>query len=501
MILQGAAGAAFALPLLDNIPRAHAQAKSGDGGAGDAGLPAPGKGGPKRLIIMFSPNGTIPSAWQSSGSGANFMPGQILQPLVMAGHQNDLIVVQNLDTSASMDGPGGDAHGLGIGCLLNGTELASGSTFLAGCGVAGQFCGSSGWPGGITIDQFIAQKLAAPTPRLSVDFCIKTMPASLWSRMSYTGPNGLTVEPFNDPLVAFMQLFANVGMSSSAVALQTARRKSVLDEVTGELSSLTASLSGTDKFKVEAHLTQLRQIETGLQAPPMSACMKPTQPMLGASTPVQINGSGMEVHGDPSVDADVPVRNTTAQQMLVAAMACDMARVGTIMMAPSRSDIFFSWLTQAAQQMKPVPGISYPVPNESHHDLSHEPDSNMAAQQGLIAINQWYAMQVAQVISLLKAQPENGGTMFDNTVILWANELGIGNIHSHTDVPVLLAGSAGGYLKTGQAVTMGGGSPDSPGTPYNRLHITLANAMGLTDVTSFGTSKFCSSGPITEILA
>src|SRR5579863_5289091 len=114
MLLRGATGAALALPLLDGIPRAHAQDA---GAAGDAGLPPIGKGGPKRLIVMFSPNGTIPTAWASTGSGASFMPGQILQPLVTAGHQNDLIVVQNLDTSASMDGPGGDAHGLGIGCL------------------------------------------------------------------------------------------------------------------------------------------------------------------------------------------------------------------------------------------------------------------------------------------------------------------------------------------------------------------------------------------------
>jgi hypothetical protein len=487
MLLRSATGAVLALPLLDGIPRAYAQVDAG--AAGDGGLPPSGKGGPKRLIIMFSPNGTIPSAWSSTGSGASFTPGQILQPLVTAGHQNDIIVVQNLDTSASMDGPGGDAHGLGIGCLLDGIELASGSMFLAGCGLPGQFCGSSGWPGGITIDQFIAQKLAAPTPHLSIDFAVKNMAASLWSRMSYTGPNGLTVEPYFDPTVAFNQLFANVGMSSSSVALQTMRRKSILDEVTGELSALSATLSGTDKFKVDAHLTQLRQIETGLQAPAMSSCVKPAAPMLTASAPVMINGSGMEVHGDPSVDADVPQRNKLAQQMLVAAMACDMARVGTIMMAPSRSDIFFSWLTS------PVSGISYTVPNESHHDLSHESNSNTAAQQGLIAINQWYATQVAQMITLLKQQPENGGTMFDNTVLLWCNELGIGNVHSHTDVPVLLAGSAGGYLKTGQAVTM------PAGTPYNRLHLSLANAMGLTGVTTFGNPKFCANGPIAEIQA
>jgi hypothetical protein len=485
MILRGAAGAALALPMLDDIPRAHAQAKSAGAGAGGTGLPAAGTGGPKRLLILYSPNGTIASSWASTGSGATFTPGAILQPLVDAGHKNDLIIVQGLDTSASLDGPGGDAHGLGIGCLLTGTELQAGSQFLAGCGLPGQFCGESGWPGGISIDQFIAKQLAAPTPRLSIDFAIKRMAASIWSRVSYTAAGGFPVEPYDDPSVAYADLFANVGMSSANVAVQTSRRKSVLDEVSGELRALSASLSNADKRKIDAHLTQLQQIETGLMAlgpgSTVSGCAKPTAPTLGASAPVMINASGMEVHSDPAVDTDVPLRNQLAQQMLVAAMTCDMARVGTIMMAPSRSDIFLSWL----------PGGS----TESHHDLSHEPDTNAAAQQMLVKINQWYATQVAQLITSLKAVKENGGTMFDNTLLLWCNELGKGNNHSHTDIPIMLAGSAGGYLKTGQAVRM------PAATPQNRLHLSMAHAMGLSSVATFGNAKFCAGGPITEIVA
>jgi hypothetical protein len=478
MVLRGATGA-LALPLLNDIPRAHAQSKTVDAGAPQG--PAAPRGGPKRLIVMFSPNGTIPSAWMSTGSGATFTPGPILSPLVADGHKNDLTLVHNLDISAAGDGPGGDAHGLGIGCLLTGIELQAGMQFLAGCGIPGQFCGASGWPSGGSVDQYIAKRLPQ-TQRLSLDFAIKRMPASIWSRAFYSGGNGLTVEPFDDPTVAFNSLFANVGVGASTVALQTSRRKSVLDEVNRELQALSASLSGQDKFKIDAHLTLLRQIEMQLSVMNVaSGCAKPPAPTIGASATVVANASGMEVHTDPTVDMDVPLRNTLAQQMLVAAMACDMARVGTIMMAPSRSDIFLTW----------VPGAG----GESHHDLSHEPDSNAAAAQKLILIDQWYAKQVSQVITALKAVPENGGTMFDNTALLWCNELGIGNNHSHTNIPVMLAGSAGGYFKTGQAVTM------PAGTPQNRLLLSLCHAMGLTDVTTFGNPKFCTAGPIAEIKA
>ena len=459
MFLRGASGAAIALPLLNDIPGARAQAAA----------PI------KRLIVMFSPNGTIPSAWASTGQGTSFTPGPIFNDLVTAGHKNDLIITQGLDMSACLDGPGGDAHGLGIGCMLTGTELAAGELFQAGMGGAG-----SGWPGGISVDQFIASKLPQ-RQHLSIDFTIKRMSGSIWSRMSYTGPNGQVVEPFDDPSVAFNTLFANVGDSTATMSLQAKRRKSVLDQVTSELSALDASLSGADKMKVDAHLTQIREIESQLQvAAPVSACVKPPAPAIMASAPIVYNASGMETKQDPSADNDVPTRHDLVRKMLLAAMACDMSRVGTIMMAPSRSDIFLTWLAGGA--------------NESHHDLSHEGDNNTAAQQMLVTINQWYAAQVAAMITLLKGVPEGTGTMFDNTVILWANELGIGNAHTHTQIPLMLAGSAGGFLKTGQAVKM------PSGTAHNRLLLTLCQAMGLSSVTAFGNPKFCTDGPIKEIM-
>jgi hypothetical protein len=460
MFLRGATGAAIALPLLDDVPGARAQT-------------APPL---KRLIVMFSPNGTIPSAWASSGQGAAFTPGPIFNELVAAGHKNDLVVFQGLDMSACLDGPGGDAHGLGIGCMLTGTELAAGELFAAGMGGAG-----SGWPNGISVDQFIASKLPA-RPRLSIDFTIKRMSGSIWSRMSYTGPNGQVVEPFDDPSVAFNTLFANVGDDAAQIARRTGRRKSVLDGVTSELQALSGALSGSDKNKVEAHLTQIRQIETQLQvAMPMSTCTKPAAPALMASAPIIYNASGMETKQDPSADNDVPMRHDLVRKMLLAAMACDMARVGTIMMAPSRSDIFLTWIPGGVMK--------------SHHDYSHDGDTDTTSQDRLVAINQWYGKQVAAMITLLKGTKEGAGTMWDNTVLLWCNELGIGNAHTHTEIPLMLAGSAGGYFKTGQAVKM------PKGTPHNRLLLSLVQGMGLPSVTSFGNPKFCTAGPIAEIKA
>jgi hypothetical protein len=463
MLLRGATGAALALPLLNDVHGARAQS-----------TPA----FPKRLIVVFTPNGTIPSAWASTGSGATFTPGTILQPFVSAGHQNDLIVVQGLDGKPALDGPGGDAHGTAIGTLLTGTEVLSGMEFLAGCGVAGQFCGASGWPGGISVDQYIAKSVGSMTKFLSLDFSIKRMSGSIWSRMSYSEA-AVPVTPMDDPGIAFDRIFADVGTDAATLALQSARRKSVIDTILGRYSTLSASLSGADKMKVDAHLAALRDVESRVSVvdPTNGTCVKPTRPTLSASAEVMANSSGMEVQ-DAAADTDVPERNQLVRDLLVSSFACDLARVGTLMLAPSRSDIFMNWLNITT----------------SHHDLSHDPDSDTASQQKLVQINQWYATQIASLITSLKTVKEGNGTLFDNTLILWCNELGVGNDHSHLELPMLLCGSAGGYFKTGQAVTM------PSGTPHNRLLISLCNAMGMPD-TTFGNPKFCTDGALKELLA
>ena len=466
--IRGAGGAALALPLLEGVPRALAQTAT-----------AP----PKRLIVVFSPNGTIPSAWAASGSGATFKPGTIQQPFVTAGHQNDIILVHGLDNMPTTDGAGGDAHGLGIGCLLTGIELQQGSQFLAGCGVPGQFCGSSGWPNGMSVDQFIANKVGKTTQFLSLDFAVKRMSGSLWSRMSYSDVN-VPVTPMDDPSVAFDRIFANVGSSASTLQLQAARRKSVLDAIMPRYQTLASKLSAGDKDKVNTHLAALSDLESRLAnmqtAMPGSSgeCVKPMRPALTASAEVMYNSSGMEVENSAN-DVDVPMRNQLIRDLVVAALACDLSRVATMMLAPSRSDIFFNFI-----------GI-----NNSHHDLSHDPDTNTASQMKLVQINQWYATQVAALVTALKGVKEGAGTMFDNTIVFWCNELGVGNVHSHTKMPLLIAAGKNTGFKTGQAVTM----PD--GTPHNRLLLNLVNGMGITGVTAFGNPKFCSAGPITQIVA
>jgi ribosomal protein L30/L7E len=187
--------------------------------------------------------------------------------------------------------------------------------------------------------------------------------------------------------------------------------------------------------------------------------------------PYDPNNAGHEVINAAN-DVDLPKILKAHLDLIVGAFTCDITRVASLIATPSRSDVVMSWL-----------GL-----NMAHHEMSHQSDA--AGAPGLIKVNTWYAQQIADFITALKAVPEGNGTLFDNTVILWCNELGIGNIHSHTRVPFLLAGSCGGYLKTGRYLSF------PQGTPHNNLlaSIALAMGVGLTNNT-FGDPAFC-TGPL-----
>jgi len=448
MLLRTAAGGALALPLLNDVPASAA--------AGDL---------PKRLILCFSPNGVVPEAWLPTGSGQGFTLAPIMAPL--EAHKQDLIVIDNLDQPSAKNGPGGDAHGVGTGCLLSGIEVLAGEQFTAGMGGPG-----SGWPGGITVDQAIADRIGMDTRFASLEYTTKRMPGNIWSRISYRGP-ALPVTPMDSPADAFDRVFASQVGDPAALQRMKLQRRSILDNSLAEFQTLSGTLSAVDRTKVEAHLAALRDLETRLDilGSEGTGCFTPPRSALGSSKEPIYYTSIEET--EPENDLDIPQRHDAIRKMVVAALACDLTRVATIMFAPSRSPIAMSWL-----------GIQ-----ESHHQLSHD-----QAKDKLIQIDQFYATEIAKLIADLKAIPEGDGTMFDNTLLVWCNELGIGWEHSHDHLPFMLAGSAAGYFKTGQLVTA------AAGTAQNDLLISICHAMGLADVTTFGNPAYC-KGPVPGLTA
>ena len=70
------------------------------------------------------------------------------------------------------------------------------------------------------------------------------------------------------------------------------------------------------------------------------------------------------------------------------------------------------------------------------------------------AIDKYYATLFAYLVGRLDSFSEGDAKLLDNTATVWIQEMSDGNSHNVNNMPILQAGSCGGYFKTGQAVNV-----------------------------------------------
>lgn len=434
-MLRGAGGVAVGLPFMEIMTSSRpAQAAT-----------------PKRYITFFSPNGTIQSAWMPQGTETSFTMPRILAPL--AANQANLVVLTGLNNVVGSGKGPGDAHMRGMGAMLTGTELQRG-TLQGGRG------DPAGLGGGISVDQAIANGIGTNTKFKSLELGIQSRGGgTVWGYSSYTGPNQ-PLPPDRDPASVFNRVFGALGTNNTDLMRIQSERKSVLDAVIQSYAKLAVKLGSTDKAKLDEHVTNIRDLETRITAPGTESmggvCAKPASPTI-----------------DPLANDNFPQVGRLQTDMLVRAMACDLTRVGTLQWEWSVGQVRHTWAD--------------PSINRGHHDISHDGDNNADSQEKLTKINVWYAQQFNYLLESLKAIPEGTGTMLDNTMILWCNELSRGNVHSHAPMHYVMAGKAGGALRTGRFLKYNNES-------HNNMLVSMLNVMGI-PATTFGNPEYC-TGPL-----
>ena len=412
-----------------------------------AGLPslvgAPMPQRRQRVIIMFSPNGTVPTEYWPDQIGENFEFKSILQPL--QPFKDRTLVLNGIFNKVRGDG---DNHMRGMSCLLTGSELMPGNIMGGGGNPAG-------WAGGISIDQEIKNFLQSrPETKtrfgsLEVGVAVPDR-ADPWTRMSYAGANQ-PVAPVDNPYQLFGKLYGRMKDKDSLI--------SVLDDVQDDFKKVAAKLSARDKALLDQHLTLVRTLEKELQSNDQEKALKHPVPEL-----------------DPSIELvndNTPQISRMQIDLLVNALANDMARVATLQYMRSVGQAQMRWL-----------GIE-----EGHHTLSHDPDGNQASQDKLKKINTWFAGELAYLAKRLSETPEptGEGSMLDNTLIVWTNELGKGNSHTLDNIPMVMIGGGAGF-KMGRNLKL-------DKVAHNRLWMTLAKAMGH-DLQSFGKADLCAGGAL-----
>ena len=204
----------------------------------------------QRLIILFSPDGVVPSTFWPDEVGANFALKPSLKPL--EPFKDKTLILRGVCDKVRGDG---DNHMRGIGCLLTGIELYPGN-------VQGGGDTPAGWSSGHSIDQEIKSFLQSnPKTRTrfgSLEFGVMVPDhADTWTRMCYSGPNR-PVAPIDDPYQMFGKLY---GQAKDQELL-----KSVLDDLRGDLAKVRSEVSAEDRRILDEHTSLVREMELDIRA-------------------------------------------------------------------------------------------------------------------------------------------------------------------------------------------------------------------------------------------
>lgn len=432
-LLRGSLAATAAIPLLD-ARRVTAQSAA-----------------PTRLVVFTTPNGTRNNMFWPTGTETNFTLPTLSAPL--NDFKDRLLFLKGIRLNDSLQngalgGTLGSEHARGTGGMLTARPLNSGTEFVSFGNT------TSGWGSGQSIDQYLADTLQPMTKFKSLQLGVHVRDTEVRARIAYRASNQ-PIPPREDPKEVFASLFSGDGGSTNAELEKLwAERKSVLDANNAELTRLMGIVGAEDRVKLQANLDAMREIEQQLVKPPGSSM----NPVAGCTAPT------METV-DIGVDAEYEKAGKLQMDMAAAALACDLTRIMTFQWSYSESEHLFQFLNT----------------NGNHHGISHDFSSSGANFDAYNRIQAWYAGRLAYFLGKLDSYTEGEGTLLDNTLVLWATEIGESTQHDLRLMPYVFAGGAGGKVRAGRYLDFGSTPRDN-----NQMLVSMAHAMGVEELTSFG---------------
>ncbi|MCA9215004.1 MAG: DUF1552 domain-containing protein [Planctomycetales bacterium] len=422
-ILQGA-GAAMALPWLESVPVWGTET----GPAGEVPVT------PKRFAALFMACGVNANHWWAKGSGETMELGRSLQPLEPL--KTKMNYVEGLFNKS--------ATGVGIhpgqtGNILSGASLQKGAELR----------------GGISIDQLLANHIGEQTAQASLVLGCEQPTTGYHETnfsMAYSShiswQNATSPVPMEVyPALAFDSLFDNRG---------NRRNQSVLDRVKEHAQSLSRKVSGGDKAKLDEYLTSVRDVEKRIQRQ-RSDQNKAIERATNKGKPI-----AMMERPDNGLPEDIREHMKLMCDIIALAFQTDKTRVATLLLCRDISGLFYPFLDV----------------RKAHHSASHSDQSDDYER-----ISRYYVSQYAYLASKLDAMQEGDRSVLDNSCLLFINNMWSGSKHDSTKVPLLMAGSLGQTIATGNVLDFTGVSDDD--RKLCSLYLSLARRMGC-DAKSFG---------------
>jgi hypothetical protein len=410
-LLRGAAGVALGLPFLDAmVPRVNAIRSANA---------EPAKP-PKRVVFLLTPDGFEVDRWKIPVTGL------------------DTPLTPELVAKSTLSEFGKATNNILDKCLfIEGVPMSSAldprnPVFTGGwAGPGTQYGGSPtnfsvGPPIYESVDQLIAAQMAKLT-RFPAMYAGVHVSDNTLARRVFFAKGQTSITPEADPYKLLSTVFGELDPAALAQAkARAAERTFLMDAVRGDYKSLRCRLDGSDRVRLDQHLSQVEGLLGRLNlAAGGLACTKP-------------NVAAGLVRTDFS---KAPALTTSMMDLVAMAFACDLTRVvGFQLHAPDMDgDGIYSWLGH----------------DMIYHQISHR--EGVAPEDKLQQADRWRAQQIMYLVSKLQAMKEpDGSSVFDNTTILWASEVGRGWSHDYKDVVWNIIGDGQGYFKTGRYMKFSG---------------------------------------------
>ena len=415
-------GTALALPLLDSMVPALTAFQN------TAAKPV------SRLGVVYVPNGIFMDRWTPPvGTAFDSMP--ILKPL--AAFKDHMLMISGLANRKGdpLPGEGAGDHARAAGAFLTGVhpKKTEGIDLQAGT----------------SMDQIAAKMLGQQTQLASLELALESREPlgacdpgySCTYANTLCWSNPTTPLPMeNDPRAVFERLFG--GSESTDADARMARaeeQRSILDAITSEVAGLERELGPSDRNKLDQYLEAIRDIERRIQ----KAEQQHKEDLPVMDQPAGIPDTFQE-HARLMFD------------MQALAYQADLTRVITFMIAHETSS-------------RAYPEIGVP---DAHHSLSHHNGARDKIEL-LIKVNEYHTQTLAYYLDRLRATQDGDGSLLDHLTLVYGSGMSDGNRHNHGDLPILLLGGGGGWLKGGRQVVCG------QNTPVANLFLTLLQRLGV----------------------
>lgn len=397
---------------------------------------------PVRIAFLFVPNGINMAEWTPGAAGVLELSSTLAPLINVKSSLNVISGLAQMNAFAGADGPGDHAR--------------SCATWLTG--VHPRKTAGADIEVGISADQVAAQKIGDRTQFASLELgcehgalagnCDSGYSCAYSSSVSWRGVSTPNAKDVN-PRAVFERLFGSVDTLEAAASrsIRKAKRQSILDFVLEDAHSLSLQLGGRDRVKIEEYLESVRDIERRLQVVEARSTTNIDKSLIPKGIP-QDRGEHIRLMGD----------------MMILAFQADMTRVCTLMFANEGSN-------------RPYREIEI---TDGHHDISHHGNdlSKLAKKQ---QIDSFHVKQLAYILEKMNSLKEGGSTLLDNTALVYGGGISDGNRHNHDELPILVAGKAGGKLKTNRHIVL----PNQ--TPMNNLLLSMLDYVGV-DVEQLGDS-------------